>query len=108
LKNLTRKERRINLSKLNSLSIIIQELRDTASNLSKLADDLEHEFSSKPVEKKVSLEDVRAVLAEKSRNGLTKEVRELLLNFGVNKLSEVDPKDYPAILSEAERLTNAK
>ncbi len=39
----------------------------------------------------VSMEDVRAVLSEKSRAGYTDMVRELLLKYGAPKLSEIDP-----------------
>lgn len=55
-------------------------------------------------EKILSLTDVRAVLAEKSRNGLTAEVKALLNKYGVEKLSEIDPAEYPALLADAEVL----
>ena len=51
-----------------------------------------------------TLEDVRAVLAEKSRQGLTAEVRALLQQFGADKLSEVDPARYSDLLKAAEGL----
>ena len=57
-----------------------------------------------PKEKPLTLEEVRAVLAEKSRSGHTEEVRELLAKHGADKLSEIDPAEYPALLAEAEVL----
>ena len=54
--------------------------------------------------KPLTLEGVRAVLAEKSRSGHTEEVRELLSKHGADKLSEIDPAEYPALLAEAEVL----
>ena len=57
-----------------------------------------------PEEKPLTLEEVRAVLAEKSRSGHTDEVRELLAKHGADKLSEIDPAEYPALLAEAEVL----
>ena len=57
-----------------------------------------------PEEKPLTLEEVRAVLAEKSRSGHTEEVRELLNKHGADKLSEIDPAKYPALLAEAEVL----
>ena len=57
-----------------------------------------------PSEKPLTLEEVRAVLAEKSRSGHTEEVRELLNKHGADKLSEIDPAEYPALLAEAEVL----
>ena len=52
----------------------------------------------------IKLEDVRAVLADKSRMGHTAAVRELLTKYGAAKLSEIDPQKYPALLKDAERL----
>ena len=57
-----------------------------------------------PDAKLLTLEEVRAVLAEKSRAGHTAEVRALLLKHGADKLSEVDPVEYPALLADAEVL----
>ena len=57
-----------------------------------------------PEEKVLTLEEVRAVLAEKSRAGHTEEVRELLNKHGADKLSEIDPAEYAALLAEAEVL----
>lgn len=50
---------------------------------------------------KVAVEDIREVLAQKSKDGKSKEVRALLNKFGVVKLSAVEEKDYPALLLEA-------
>ncbi len=57
-----------------------------------------------PDEKPLTLEEVRAVLAEKSRAGHTAEVKELLAKHGADKLSEIDPAEYAALLAEAEVL----
>ncbi len=59
---------------------------------------------AEPEEKPLTLEEVRAVLAEKSRAGHTAEVKELLNKHGADKLSEIDPAEYPALLAEAELL----
>lgn len=56
---------------------------------------------SKPT---LTLEEVRAVLADKSRAGHTAEIRELLKKYGASKLSLVDPKDYESLLRETEVL----
>ena len=52
-------------------------------------------------------EDVRGVLAAKSAAGFKKEVKELLEKYGAQQLKQVDPKDYAAILKEAEVIGNA-
>ena len=57
-----------------------------------------------PEEKPLTLEEVRAVLAEKSRSGHTEEVRALLNKHGADKLSEIEPAEYAALLAEAEVL----
>ena len=44
------------------------------------------------------------VLAEKSQEGKTKEIKELLGKYGAVKLSAVEEKDYPALLAEAKVL----
>lgn len=56
------------------------------------------------VDKVYSLEDVRSVLAKKSQKGLTEKVKELLLQFGGSRLSEIDPSHYEGIIKEAEAL----
>ena len=54
-----------------------------------------------PEAPKHTLEEVRKVLAELSRDGHTAEVRALIQSHGCQRLSEVDPKDYAALLEEA-------
>lgn len=60
--------------------------------------------SPAPEEKPLTLEEVRAVLAEKSRAGHTAEVKALLTKHGADKLSDIDPTKYPALLADAEVL----
>lgn len=60
--------------------------------------------NSLPEAKPLTLEQVRAVLAGKSRAGHTAEVKALLIQHGADKLSEIDPAEYPALLAEAEVL----
>mgnify|MGYP000305600539 CR=1 FL=1 len=54
----------------------------------------------KPEPKPLTLEQVRAALAEKSRAGHTAEVKTLLIKHGADKLSDIDPAEYPALLAE--------
>lgn len=60
-----------------------------------------------PPPKAITLEDVRAVLAEKSHDGYTDQVRGLLQKYGAEKLSGVAPKHYAALLKDAEVLGHA-
>lgn len=58
-----------------------------------------------PVEdKQPTLAEVRAVLAGKSRNGKTAQVKELLIKHGADKLSNIDPAEYKALLKDVEGL----
>ena len=55
----------------------------------------------------IKLEEVRAVLADISRKGHTKEMKALLTEFGAEKLSEVDPSNYAALLQKAKEVLDA-
>ena len=78
------------------------EVKVAAKNTAKK--DAKATAKQEPEEKPLTLEEVRAVLAEKSRSGHTEEVRELLAKHGADKLSEIDPAEYAALLAEAEVL----
>lgn len=73
------------------------------SKTGKTAPTQESEKPSEP-EKTLSLADVRAVLAEKSRAGFTEEVKALLVKHGADRLSEVPETEYAALLADAEVL----
>ena len=60
-----------------------------------------------PPPKAITLEEVRAVLAERSHDGYTDQVRGLLQKYRAEKLSGVDPKHYAALLKDAEVLGHA-
>jgi len=106
------------MSKMNELSQTLDELRTAARLLLSAADSLADLFSGsgdsteeanqtpKSAEPLLTLESVRAVLAEKSRSGLTAEVKALLGKYGAAKLSEIDPNNYHDLLEEAKRLGN--
>lgn len=55
----------------------------------------------------VGLEDVRAVLADLSSQGLTSKVKELITQASAEKLSAVDPAKYAWLLEQARGLTDA-
>lgn len=52
------------------------------------------------VKPSLKLEDVRKVLVGKSREGYTKQIRDLLIKYGADKLSEINPKNYQTLLDE--------
>jgi hypothetical protein len=109
------------MSKMSELSLVVTELKRCGEALIGISDSLADLFSGNvfvktpeqpnldapaPEEKPITLEAVRAVLAEKSRAGHTAKVRKLLEKHGAGKLSEIDPAEYPALLAEAEVLGN--
>lgn len=54
--------------------------------------------------KKVTLPEVRTVLANKSRAGFTNEVKQILMKHGAEKLSGIAETEYAALMKEAENL----
>ena len=106
---------------MEEMAQTIEELRTTAASINAAADWLYQQFSGSSdanaqaetaLAKKeapkphLKLEDVRAVLAEKSRAGHTADVRALLQKYGAAKLAEIDPANYEALLQDAEVIGN--
>ena len=50
------------------------------------------------------IEDVRKILADKSRLGHTAKIRELLEKYGAKKLSEIDSGNYKDLVADVEKL----
>ena len=116
------------MSKMKLLLDVVSDLRSLADSLQAVADAVaqggqeqpdqttEEKPTQKPEKKNVAkqvekaepkpltLEQVRAALAEKSRAGHTAEVKALLIKHGADKLSDIDPAEYPALLADAEVL----
>jgi hypothetical protein len=106
------------MSKIKLLLDVVTDLRSLADSLQAVADamasnesiDESHSETTAQVstqkleEKTVTLEQVRAVLAEKSHDGFTAEVRALLEKYGASKLSQINPSKYADLLVEAEAL----
>ena len=67
-------------------------------------DEQPEESKPEAPEKAVTLTEVRAVLAGKSRDGFTEEVKQLLMKHGAEKLSGIAKSEYAALLKEAENL----
>ena len=55
-------------------------------------------------ENPATLEGIRALMAQKTQEGKSKEIKELLQKYGAVKLSAVKPEDYPALMQEAQVL----
>ena len=67
-------------------------------------EELPKEEKAKQEEKTYEIEDVRKLLADKSRLGHTAKIRELLEKYGAKKLSEIDPSNYKDLVADVEKL----
>ena len=105
------------MSKMKLLLDVVDDMRRLADSLQTVADTLVGNTPTeeqpdqqptlqpeKPKAPVVSIDQVRAVLAEKSGQGKTKEVKALLYKYDAGKLSGVKPEDYPALMEEAQKL----
>jgi len=106
------------MGRMSELEQTVSELRQCGESIIGIANTLTELFSgigdigqkseppkaAAPEEKPLALEDVRAVLADKSRKGHTAEIRALLKKYGAAKLSDIDPGKYKALLADAEEL----
>lgn len=101
------------MSKVKLLLDVVSDMRHLADSLESVADSIagntpEPQNADSMPEKHtpppVTIDQVRAVLAEKSGDGKTAEVKALLYKYDAGKLSGVKPEDYPALLEEARKL----
>ena len=106
------------MSKAKLLLAVAEDLRSLADSVQAVADAM---LSNEPTvdaepktsapapapQKELTLEEVRAVLGEKSRAGFTLEIQALLKKYGAPKLSGIEPKHYAALLKDVEGLKDA-
>ena len=67
-------------------------------------EELPREEKVKQEEKIYEIEDVRKILADKSRLGHTAKIRKLLEKYGAKKLSEIEPSNYKDLVADVEKL----
>ena len=103
------------MGRISELELAIKDLRSAAATINEVANTLAEMFSTTadeapdaatPAEPQLTLEQVRAVLADKSRMVFTAEIRSLLQKYGAAKLSGIDPTNYKALVADAEVLGN--
>lgn len=101
------------MGRISELELAINDLRSAAATINEVANTLAEMFSTTadeapdaatPAEPQLTLEQVRAVLADKSRMGFTAEIRTLLQKYGAAKLSGIDPVYYKTLVADAEVL----
>ena len=98
------------MSRIKLLMEIKEDAENLASSIGVLLTALESdeklpkEEKIKQEEKIYEIEDVRKILADKSRLGHTAKIRELLEKYGAKKLSEIDPSNYKDLVADVEKL----
>lgn len=84
---------------------IVEDLRKLASSIETLAKEMQADKdipkADMPQTEPITIEKVRAVLADKSQSGKQPEVKALITKYGANKLTEIDPSCYEELLKEA-------
>lgn len=93
---------------LRKLSALAAEIADQLDGVTeKREEPAPAPVADEPV-KAVTLEDVRTILAEKSRTGYRAEVKALLTAHGAGKLSDItDPEELAKLAKEAEVIGSA-
>ena len=98
------------MSRIKLLMEIKEDAENLASSIGVLLtalesdEELSKEEKMKQEEKTYEIEDVRKILADKSRLGHTAKIRELLEKYGAKKLSEIDPSNYKDLVADVEKL----
>ena len=100
------------------LAILINGLRALSTDAAKIADELENMEPAKKKETKpeapaaetktYTFEEVRGILAGKSRSGHREAVKALITKYGGTQLSDYkdDPEKLAALVAEAEVIGN--
>lgn len=97
------------MSKIKLLLDVVEDLRSLANSIQAVCESLssveeEKSAPTEPPNPSISIEQIRAVLAEKSQAGKTADVRTLLGKYGATKLSEIKAEVFQELLNDAEGL----
>ena len=82
------------MGKMSELALLLDEFRKANRRANELAEEISamlsgeepHPHEKAKEVKPLTLEEVRAVLADKSRNGYTEQIRELLKKHGADRI----------------------
>ena len=106
------------MSKVKLLLDVVEDMRSLADSIQSVADSIQGNTAAleeapaqpvddtppKPAEPQITIDQVRALLAEKSGEGKTQAVKALLYKYDAGKLSGVKLEDYAALMEEARKL----
>ncbi len=86
----------------------ISELLLEAKNKIDEALNLRNNNEQKKEKKPITLDEIRAELTFFARKGFTKEIRDIIVGFGANKLSELKPEHYEEVLNRMRDIANGR
>ena len=89
---------------LKQLSDSVEFLVNSIRNDEKIPVSVETTKAESPMEEIITIEEVRALLANKSQSGKQPQVKALITKYGASRLTEIDPSKFREILMEAEAL----
>lgn len=95
------------MSKIKLVLDVVEDMRLLAASIEALADailageEVNVSEAEPPKSEPITIEKVRAVLAEKSQSGKQPEVKALITKYGANKLADIESTYYLALLEEA-------
>lgn len=115
------------MGKVKLLLDVIEDIRSLADSLEAVAEAMSHsdppdtkaeepkvptpkavvEEAPAPATKPMGKEELRAFLGKKSLAGHKDTIQALIHKYGGQKLSDIDPKHYPALQKDAEGLPDA-
>lgn len=108
------------MGRISELELAIRDLRSAAATINEVANTLAEMFSSneasEPTTAEATVEEKQPLTLDEVSNTLmgisrisrahSQKLRDLIRKYGANKLSEVAPEHYEAILAEAEVIRN--
>lgn len=83
---------------------ISELLKEAKNNIDEALNLLE----PKEEKKIITLDEIRAELTSFARKGFTNDIRDIIVGFGANKLSELDPKHYEEVLTRMRDIANGR
>lgn len=79
-------------------SLVVEETIQATDNSVSVEDT---STASEQAENQPTLEEVRALLAEKNRDGHREKIKDILTKYGATKLTSLDPVHYNKVMQEA-------
>ena len=83
---------------------LLARLKDIASSINEVIENLEDNESSDRSEPEITLEQIRGI---KAQNGYANDLRKIISKYGGKKLSDISKERYQALLKDVEAIGNA-